>query len=91
MTILARQTEVEQYKVIVLSVQRGQGEKAVLDPVSRITRIIQGTLNGFANHGVIFDEQYPHCFSPIAKALGKEGLCRGNACKKITQGSNQPL
>ena len=31
-----------------------------LDPVGRISGVFQRALNGFADHGVVFNQQYPH-------------------------------
>lgn len=58
--VLAGQAQVEQHQVVVLAAQRAQGGLAVFYPVGGVAGISQGRLNGLANHGVVFHQQYPH-------------------------------
>ena len=51
----------------MLAAQRGERRLPVLHPVGGIGRILQCALDGFADHGVVFDQQYPH--SPSVQSL----------------------
>ncbi|EEF22944.1 conserved hypothetical protein, partial [Ricinus communis] len=57
----AGQAQVQQQRVVLLLRQRQQGGVASADPVGRVAVVLQGATDFFADHGVIFDQQYSHC------------------------------
>ena len=83
--VLAGQPQVQQHQVIVLARQAGQGRLPVLHPVHRIRGVLERALHGFANHGVVFDQQYPHWHSrQVVKKVA-------NAARRSMGGRSRPL
>ena len=55
-----RQTEVKQKHFIHIADQRRFGRDTVTHPVNRVAVLSQTLLNVFADHRIVFDEQYAH-------------------------------
>ena len=58
--VAAGQAEVQQDEVVVLGAQGREGAVAILHPVGCPGGIVQGAVDGVADHGVIFDEEDAH-------------------------------